>query len=440
MFECSICGLLSLNAISCPACGSQNLVDLSIADSHADDLPKEIPGLDDAAESWHELEGSVDDSGAVSNNPINNTVTDGSLPFGFSGESNVQVSRLPFGIGSHADGIPFENQPLVSQSLASTGDNTAKSEVKDVQVNQEAQIQPNNPEPTIIENTDETLPEIVISRPKVPRIQPIIEPLESAGASNPSDLPSDFEVPNSGIDEIPEEWIISASEANLEEIYATKSEVVEVVHQYEEDVVVFDHQQTNPVQTTISHNIDESSVLSLELHPARALDVDLSNNPECREDLESGYFAIAKNSWAEAAIKFQKIASRMPGDSSVYNNYGLALLQRAIEMAKDDDESNQMMANSQFESAILALREAAKSAPEESTILLNLAHALLVSGRSEKAMKIIHVHNTKHPNSIEGANLEAAALVSLGQSVNAKARLTMFKGDSIVDENLARLL
>ena len=57
------------------------------------------------------------------------------------------------------------------------------------------------------------------------------------------------------------------------------------------------------------------------------------------------------------AIKFQKIASRMPGDSSVYNNYGLALLQRAIEMAKDDDESNQMMANSQFESAILALRK-----------------------------------------------------------------------------------
>ncbi|MGB0199981.1 MAG: hypothetical protein ACPF9X_01495, partial [Candidatus Poseidoniaceae archaeon] len=192
MFECSICGLLSLNAISCPACGSQNLVDLSIADSHTDDLPKEIPGLDDAAESWHELEGSVDDSGAVSNNPINNTVTDGSLPFGFSGESNVQVSRLPFGIGSHADGIPFENQPLVSQSLASTGDNTAKTEVKDVQVNQEAQIQPNNPEPTIIENTDDALPEIIISRPKVPRIQPIIEPSESVEASNHSDLPSDF--------------------------------------------------------------------------------------------------------------------------------------------------------------------------------------------------------------------------------------------------------
>ena len=196
MFECSICGLLSLNAISCPACGSQNLVDLSIADSHADDLPKEIPGLDDAAESWYELEGSVDDSGAVSNNSINNTITDGSLPFGFSGQSNVQVSRLPFGIGSHADGIPFENQPLVSQGLASTHENTAKSEVRDIQVIQESQTLPDNPESTILENTDDTLPEIVISRPGVPRIQPIIEASESVEIAHASELPREFEVPD----------------------------------------------------------------------------------------------------------------------------------------------------------------------------------------------------------------------------------------------------
>ena len=60
MFECSICGLLSLNAISCPACGSQNLIDLSSSDSTAEDLPTVIPGLDEAAESWHEIEGSHD--------------------------------------------------------------------------------------------------------------------------------------------------------------------------------------------------------------------------------------------------------------------------------------------------------------------------------------------------------------------------------------------
>ena len=437
MFECSICGLLSLNAISCPACGSQNLIDLSKSDSQNDDLPSEIPGLDEAAESWHELEG-IDGDSNDSFNSANPATVDGSLPFGYSGESNVQVSRLPFGIGSHADGIPFDNQPITTQEQATNEENdyTDASELH----NDEHIMSNFQPEITQSEEVNEPMAEVVLQRPSVPRIQPLMEPSTDELTTQNDDLPSHFEVPSNNLDDIPDEWRISASDVNMEEIYATKNEVIEVVHQYEEDVVVFDHQATTPVQSLQSIDTEYSDILSLELHPARALDVDLSSNPECREDLDLGYFAIAKNSWAEAAIKFQKIASRMPGDSSVYNNYGLALLQRAIEMAKDRDESVQMMASSQFESAILALREAAKSAPEESTILLNLAHALLVSGRSEKAMKIIEVHNTKHPNSIEGVNLEAAALVSLGQSVNAKAKLTKFKGDSIIDENLARLL
>ena len=438
MFECSICGLLSLNAISCPACGSQNLIDLSASNSQNDDLPNEIPGLDDAAESWHELEGSTNDASDSSTKSSNHPNSDGNLPFGFSGESNVKVSRLPFGIGSHADGIPFENQPDANHDVKlsddeSTYDEPADHSQKDAILFEETEF-------VEVEGDYEEMAEVVLQRPAMPRIQPLIEQNTNFIASSSVDLPTEFEAPENSLDQIPSEWRISASEANFEEIYANKNEVVEVVHQYEEDVVVFDHEQTNHLQRLPRKMNEDFDVLSLELHPARAMDVDLSNNPECRDDLDSGYFAIAKNSWAEAAIKFQKIASRMPGDSAVYNNYGLALLQRAIEMAKDRDESTQMMASSQFESAILALREAAKSAPSESTILLNLAHALLVSGRSEKAMKIIEVHNSKHPNSVEGANLEASALVSLGQSVNAKAKLTKFKGDSIVDENLARLL
>ena len=440
MFECSICGLLSLNAMSCPACGSQNLIDLSLSDSQNDDLPTEIPGLDDAVESWHELEGSTEDNSDTSNQSLNQPNSDGNLPFGFSGESNVQVSRLPFGIGSHADGIPFENQPTIHDNVNTSNYKPLHNENAETSFGQNDMKSFQETEINELEESSEAMAEVVIQRPVMPRIQPLVEQNITDSPSSEVDLPTEFEAPNSSLDEIPNEWRISASEANFEEIYANKNEVVEVVHQYEEDIVVFDHEKTNVVQTMSREITENLDVLSLELHPARALDVDLSNNPECRDDLDSGYFAIAKNSWAEAAIKFQKIASRMPGDSSVYNNYGLALLQRAIQMAKDEDESTQIMASSQFESAILALREAAKSAPNESTILLNLAHALLVSGRSEKAMKIIEVHNSKHPNSVEGANLEAAALVSLGQSVNAKAKLTKFKGDSIVDENLARLL
>jgi predicted Zn-dependent protease len=73
----------------------------------------------------------------------------------------------------------------------------------------------------------------------------------------------------------------------------------------------------------------------------------------------------------------------------------------------------------QFRSAILALREAAKSQPNNSTILLNLSHALLASGRTDKALQIIRVHNSTN-NSIEGRNLEAAALAALGQGESSK--------------------
>ena len=441
MFECSICGLLSLNAISCPACGSQNLKDLSATDLQSGDLPKEIPGLDDAAESWHDLEGSSkeenDSIHSSSLEPNNRS----SLPFGFSGESNFQVSRLPFGIGSHADGIPFDNesnqgsviddeQPhLLDKQL----DPMPQMELSETSLNRaEQDIQSFEPK--------EQMAEVVIKRNNPIRIQPLAKQSETTMPLTENEtLPSDFDVLGDDIDEIPDEWRISASEANMDEIYSTGDEVVEVVHHYEEDVVVFDHQSNQSVNDQ-SFDLEESDILSLELHPARALDVNLLKNPECRDDLDAGFFAIAKNSWAEAAIKFQQIASRMPGDSAVYNNYGLALLQRAIEMAKDVDESIQILASSQFESAILALREAAKSDPDEPVILLNLAHALLVSGRSEKALKIINVHNSKHPNSVEGVNLEAATLVSLGQSVNAKTKLSQFRGDSIVEENLARLL
>ena len=186
MFECSICGLLSLNAISCPACGSQNLVDLSIADLQTDDLPTEIPGLDDAVDSWRELEGSVGDSESMSSNSINKIITDGSLPFGFSGESNVQVSRLPFGIGSHADGIPFENQPLNDRSPSATDETAANSEVEEFQ---KSQIEPKNPEATLSSDGDDAIPEIIITRPKVPRIQPVTESSESVEVANDSELP-----------------------------------------------------------------------------------------------------------------------------------------------------------------------------------------------------------------------------------------------------------
>ena len=102
MNECGVCGILYLAGGSCPACGSQiqkRSEDFQDAEMV---LPSEVPGLDEAADAWYELEGIEP--------PLESQEQDdsSSLPFGYGGESLTNVSRLPFGIGSHRDGIPFE--------------------------------------------------------------------------------------------------------------------------------------------------------------------------------------------------------------------------------------------------------------------------------------------------------------------------------------------
>ena len=427
MLECTICGLLSLNARSCPACGSQNLIDLA-SDDEDPNMPSEVPGLDDAVSSLYELEGieQIEDADEIEVSEGSKMSSNSSLPFGYSGQSNVHLSRLPFGIGSQAEGVPFENEEETDNddSLSSISKSTISGQ-------------------SVQESIVQTPSMAQFDPPKqmtMVRVEPIIEASVEPESQN-TILQEVEEEPNPSFS-IPDEWRITATEPNLDEIYSSPETVVEVVHQTEDDVLVYNHQDIEQSTTvtsepSFSHN---ASSVSLELHPAKALNVDVGRNTDLGPELEKGYFAIANNSWAEAAISFQKMASRMPGDSAVFNNYGLSLLQRAIEMAKDIEESIQMMASSQFESAILALREAAKSDPDESIILLNLSHALLVSGRAEKALKIVQVHNSRNPSSLEGVNLEAAALVSIGQSVNAKNLLSSHKGDSIIDENLSRLL
>lgn len=425
MLECTICGLLSLNAQSCPACGSQNLIDLASEDEDPT-MPTEVPGLDDAVSSLYELEGieQIEDTDEIEVPGVSKSSSNSSLPFGYSGQSNVHLSRLPFGIGSHAEGVPFDSEEETEDVSSNITDSISSSQsVQQSKVTSSTKTRVEPPK-----------------QMTMVRVEPIVEANIEHESQNTMLQEVEEEVTPSF--SIPDEWRISATEPNLEEIYSSPETVVEVVHQTEDDVLVYNHQdieQSTTVNSEPSFSQNTSS-LSLELHPAKALNVDVGRDTDLGPELEKGYFAIANNSWAEAAISFQKMASRMPGDSAVFNNYGLSLLQRAIEMAKDGEESIQMMASSQFESAILALREAAKSDPDESIILLNLSHALLVSGRAEKALKIVQVHNSRNPASLEGVNLEAAALVSIGQSVNAKNLLSSHKGDSIIDENLSRLL
>jgi Tfp pilus assembly protein PilF len=130
------------------------------------------------------------------------------------------------------------------------------------------------------------------------------------------------------------------------------------------------------------------------------------------------------------------MAASMPTNAEVYNNYGIALLQRATAMRAQGD--TQAVAETQFESSILALREAAKNAPTNGDILVNLAIALIESGRPEKALGIMNVYNARTPGSAKGLNT-AAAVFELGQLTQAVETLGKAGDDAVIRGNLLQL-
>ena len=87
--------------------------------------------------------------------------------------------------------------------------------------------------------------------------------------------------------------------------------------------------------------------------------------------------------------------------------------------------------------AIMALRQAAKLEPGNNTLLLNLAHALLVSGRAEKSLGILTVLRGRLEANVEVENTYGACLIQLGRDEEALTVLTPFSSDSVVAANIA---
>ena len=103
------------------------------------------------------------------------------------------------------------------------------------------------------------------------------------------------------------------------------------------------------------------------------------------------------------------------------------------------DAKTDPMSSSQYEAAIMALRQSAKIDPENNTILLNLSHALLVSGRAEKSMGVLNVIRKREPQNVEIANTIGACLIQLGRDSEAMEILSLFDDDEIVAANIALL-
>jgi tetratricopeptide (TPR) repeat protein len=121
------------------------------------------------------------------------------------------------------------------------------------------------------------------------------------------------------------------------------------------------------------------------------------------------------------------------------NNYGIALLQVATTMQESADPVDVSNAATQFEAAILSLREAVRANTGHPEPLYNLAQALLLSGREEKALGLVEMAPDTEKSKSHFVNLHAAILAQLGQYGEAKTMLASIQGEPLVSQNLLKL-
>ena len=434
MQECRVCGLLFLGGGACPSCGSQVAVDVNTDDIVMDD--ESIPGLDDIADAIGDTEDENSSNAEV-------------LPFGMGAKAEVIQSSLPFGVGSFSDSvtevaIPISEQDYEEDSMEEESVVIEHDVEEHTEIDEEPQIlEPQISESIISETTgedfekaedlaigvgvSEEITETMISPETGPLIAQTVE--EELPAAEVVEITPAQEVV---IDDVPDMWRIDAAAVDMEAIYAQDEQIVEV--SFEEDIedsdvqVSFDDFHYSPEEDSMASD-DEAP----GLHPARALPVDSAGQPEITRMIDAAFEHMGNSAWMQAAQILSTASTNRQNDPSILNNLGLALLQSALEM----DAQNDPMSSSQYEASIMALRQGAKIDSDNNTILLNLSHALLVSGRAEKALGVLNVLRSREQNNIEVENAFGACLIQLGRDDEAQSILQPYASDSVVSDNLA---
>ncbi|CAI8287504.1 MAG: Uncharacterised protein [Candidatus Poseidoniaceae archaeon] len=420
MNECGVCGILYLAGGSCPACGSQIQKKSEDFQDAEMVLPTEVPGLDEAADAWYDLEGM---ERPVEEKEVEPT---SSLPFGFGGESMTNVSRLPFGIGSHRDGIPFdvehssethEEEPNPESPIVLLQENVVESE---------STATLPEPENDKFEETVPSLPELDFPIKEEATLTP--EPVRITA------IPIMEATVAEAIPEIP------LDTTSNDGIFAQDDDVIEVVFSDLEDTIVHvDHGVDDSFAQPQVVEYAEKTFTPFDLHPARAMTVQASNDESLKALVEGGFVSIGQGDWRNAARSFQRVLASVPGDVGAMNNYGIALLQVATTMQESADPVDVSNAATQFEAAILSLREAVRANTDHPEPLYNLAQALFLSGREEKALGLVGMASETEKSKSHFVNLHAAILAQLGQYGEAKTILASIQGEPLVSQNLLKL-
>jgi len=469
MQECRVCGLLFLGGGACPSCGSQVAMDITVDDIVMDD--ETIPGLEEIADAIGDATLDVDKSEV--------------LPFGLGAKAEVIESSLPFGVGSFTSEV---NEVAIPYSASDDDSEGFEEEnhIDSVETNPAIveqtgldEVVATNELTPVVEETSSKLPESTVASPsfdyesighadediQVETYDGFVEPLskeippskglmgfdnnesqvsaESLAAQptrivaeltelkNDAEEATDF-TENTLAEGVPDMWKIDAAEVDMDAIYSQEEQIVEVNFDNELDSgdvqVSFDDFHHSPVEESMASDEDAP-----QLHPAKALAVESSGQPEISSMVNTAFEHIANSSWMQAAQILSTASNNRPNDPAILNNLGLSLLQSALEM----DSKNDPMSSSQYEAAIMALRQGAKVDSNNNTILLNLSHALLVSGRAEKALKVINVLRGREANNLEVENTLGACLIQLGRDEEAQSVLEPFSSDTIVAGNLS---
>ena len=468
MQECRVCGLLFLGGGACPTCGSQVSMDISVDDIVMDD--EAIPGLEEIADAIGDA--TLDDGkGEV-------------LPFGLGAKAEVIESSLPFGVGSFTSdvnevAIPFSESDIDSESTrkieesvvvdSKSEDFEAPTQVDGLaksspvlgleSIDKEFRESPDYPSENESESIPEIEPEIYAdidnNTPSSGDVETsltqesneaevLVDFTDQSLESQPSIVAEDESTDKNDTDTetkangfglaeaVPDMWKIDAAEVDMEAIYSQEEQIVEVSFDNELDSgdvqVTFDDFHHSPVEESMASDEDAP-----ELHPAKALPVESSGQPEIANLVNTAFEHMANSSWMQAAQILSTASNNRPNDPAILNNLGLALLQSALEM----DSKNDPMSSSQYEAAIMALRQGAKVDSNNNTILLNLSHALLVSGRAEKSLKVINVLRGRETKNVEVENVLGACLIQLGRDEEAQSILAPYASDSVVSGNLS---
>ena len=420
MQECDACGLLFGGGDECPACGSRvsHVAPENVDDGRGDRPTGPLPGgsaLDEAKEGMQGLDLSI--SGPP------NSIQSTSLPFQVGGKGTV-ASSLPFGVGAPAGIVADRQDDIPDQSQ----DEMLADEVS-------VEDAPEDDPWSLPETDQNTLLVAKVSAPEeaqlvVLQARPLAAEEEQLSES-PEFIENAFE--------------INAEEFDAEQVYSVEEDVV--IHdfgdelQVSEIVVDFD-ELVDPAEQTIRFDPELLSDGEPELMPARALPIDDGGDTSVAIESISAFEALGEGRWKDAADHFRSVCNSLPGDSAALNDFGLSLLQLAIQVHEKSPTATPAE-EPHFEAAVLALRQAAQQDKHNPIILYNLATCLATCGRHGVANRIWDATISLSPQDAAPLNGKAVSLIAMGEFDLASGLLMRAReltpSEAIILRNLRRL-